>query len=424
MSQILSTLLTQPFLHPELWYLDPELIFLNHGSFGACPRELIECQRAEQVALERSPVAYFLRETPNKFKLARARFAELLAADQQGVCLVSNASEGVATALNTIKWKAGDEVVVSRDAYGACLKMLRHLSKQYGVKIRLAQAPFAIEDHRESGAYQRWTKAVIHAFAEQCNADTRLLLIDHITSPTGLIYPVQSLIELAVHQGALSLVDGAHAPGHVDINLGVLQPDFYTGNAHKWLMSPKSCAILYVGDRWRNQINPLIISHGYDAVDGARLHALFDWTGTRDLSSWMVLPQTLDWLSFHGGWSTFASRNHHLVSQARDLICQAMWDPDPLPFLPPIEALGQMASIPVNPRITAQAQAQLFDLNVQSLPQSIHPLQQWLYQQKIEVPVIPSPYEGAPDFLRISAQVYNSLGEYERLAELLSSLKH
>jgi isopenicillin-N epimerase len=280
--------------------------------------------------------------------------------------------------------------------------------------VRIAETPFGVKDPKAPGAYERWSKQVVEAFEAQCSPETRLLLIDHITSPTALVFPVQELIELAVHQGALSLVDGAHAPGHVRVNLSELSPDFYIGNAHKWLMSPKSCAALYVGERWRSQLSPLVISHGYDASPERRLHAQFDWTGTRDLSAWVTLPATLDWLERHGGWQSIVARNHELIIKARASLVRQMWG-DAEPSLPPEQALGQMASIPVPAELTAKARLAIGC-------STLHPLQEWLFQRSVEVPVIPSPYTGAPDLLRISAQAYNTLADYERLAERLSEL--
>lgn len=415
MPQLKDLPLDVPLINPEAWHLDSSLTFLNHGSFGACPREVLRAQRAEMEALERSPVSYYLREAPEKLKRSRERFAELLGAPSEGLCLVVNASEGVATALRAVKWRAGDEVVVSRDAYGACLKMLSDLSCQRGVTVRLAETPFGVEGHDDTDAYERWTKGVIEAFEAQCSPDTRLLLIDHITSPTALVFPAQALSELAVQQGALSLIDGAHAPGHVEVNLASLSPDFYTGNAHKWLMSPKSCAALYVGPRWRAQLTPLIISHGYDAPNEQRLHAQFDWTGTRDLSAWAALPHCLDWIEAQGGWRLIAARNHELVCEARERLMEVLWRGQEAPNMPPKEALGQMASLPVPSALSERARA------VVGLSE-LHPLQEWLYRHQVEVPVIPSPYAGSPDLLRISAQAYNCRADYERLAELLTQL--
>jgi isopenicillin-N epimerase len=410
--------LEEPLLARELWSLDPQLVFLNHGSFGACPREVLAAQQRERDALERSPVAYYLREAPHKIQEARARFAALLAAPLEGLCLTQNASEGVATALAAVRWRAGDEVVVSRDAYGACLKMLKELSLREGVTVRLAETPMGVRDFDDEEAYERWSRGVIRAFEEQCGPETRLFLIDHITSPTALVYPVEELLELAVHQGALSLIDGAHAPGHVPIELTALKPDFYTGNAHKWLMSPKSCAALYLGERWRAQVKPLVISHGYDQPPSERLHALFDWTGTRDLSAWTTLPFTLDWLEARGGWELIAARNHQLVCAARRLLIEALWRADESAelSLAPERALGQMAALPVPAALTEAARREVG-------AQPLHPLQEWLYRKGFEVPVIPSPYLGAPDLIRISAQAYNRLADYERLAELLCELR-
>jgi isopenicillin-N epimerase len=423
--------LSTPQLSPELWTLNPALTFLNHGSFGACPRDIIAEYRRYQDLLERSPVAFFVREAPALLSEARSRFARELSAPPEGLCLVTNASEGVATTLSALDWEPGDEVVISRDGYGACKQMLRALSARFGVVTRLAPTPFAPVAHAAHvaqasvGDAEAWRQEVVRGFESVSGPSTRLWLIDHITSPTALIFPVERLVERARALGVVSLVDGAHAPGHVEVDVGALGADFYTGNAHKWLMSPKGCAALYISERgprgeaWRERVTPLVVSHGYSAPPPLRLHALFDWTGTRDLSAWCALPYTLGWLEARGGWRALASRNRALALAARALLVEALWGAHSPP-LPPEGALGQMAAVPLPGDLVARARALSGE---QAGRYGLHPLQQWLFERGVEVPVIPAPYEGAPDFIRVSAQAYNALPQYERLAELLRALR-
>ena len=153
------------------------------------------------------------------------------------------------TVLNSIDWQAGDEVVVSQDSYPACRHMLTHLAQKYSFAVKVAQCPF-------TGFASEWNELIIDAFDQQCGPQTRLLLIDHITSPTALVYPVKKLVELAKKYGAFSLVDGAHAPGQLALDLEELQADFYVGNTHKWLLTPKSCAVLYVNPTWQAKSFP------------------------------------------------------------------------------------------------------------------------------------------------------------------------
>lgn len=422
--------LSTPSLSPDLWSLDPHLTFLNHGSFGACPREIIAEYRRYQDLLERSPVAFFVREAPALLSEARSRFARELGAPPEGLCLVTNASEGVATALAALDWVPGDEVVISRDGYGACKQMLRALAVRFGVVTRLAPTPFAPVAHAahvaqaSAGDAEAWRRGVVRGFESVSGPKTRLWLIDHITSPTALILPVERLVARARALGVVSLVDGAHAPGHVEVDLRALSPDFYTGNAHKWLMSPKGCAALYIGEggpreeRWRERVTPLVVSHGYGAPEAQRLHALFDWTGTRDLSAWCALPHTLDWLEARGGWRALAARNRALALAARALLVEALWGSTPPP-LPPEGVLGQMAAVPLPAAVVERARGASGEA---AASVGVHPLQQWLFERGVEVPVIPAPYEGAPDYIRVSAQAYNALPQYERLAGLLRGL--
>ena len=202
-----------PLIDPELWHLDPALQFLNHGSYGACPKEILEVQRAIQLSMERSPVHFMLQQLPELTRKARECLSDLLSADPEHLVFVSNASEGVATALDAISWRSGDEVVLSQDSYPACRHMLTELSKRHGLKIKVALTPFAgvARSRSKSEHHQMWDQEICEAFRAQCNERTRLILIDHITSPTALIYPVRQLIELANEFGAVSLVDGAHA---------------------------------------------------------------------------------------------------------------------------------------------------------------------------------------------------------------------
>lgn len=403
--------LRSPLIDPSEWCLDPQLTFLNHGSFGACPIDILDAQRRLQRDLERSPVRFYLDQLPHLLSEARSRAAGLVGAPEEGLVFVSNASEGVATALDMVEWRAGDEVIVSGDTYPACRHMLTDLSGRFGVKVRVAQAPFA-------GSEEEWRRAVYQAFHDEVSDRTRLILIDHITSPTALVYPVAELVALARACGAISLVDGAHAPAQLDLNLTELNPDFYTGNLHKWVMTPKSGALLYISPRWRERARPRVISHGYLAPSERRLHSLFDWVGTRDYSALCVLPQTLDWIESRVSLSSLRARNHQLAMSARELISATLWPQGGA--LPPASALAHMAAIPLPSSLS-----DLDDSSVEARPvgsassEALHPLQRALIERSIEVPVINTAH-GV--MIRVSAQAYNSLDQYERLADILVEL--
>lgn len=406
--------MSRPLIDPSKWRLDPTLTFLNHGSFGACPIEVLEAQSAIREQMERSPVRFNLVQLPTLYEAARERIGPLLGISPNDLLFVSNASEGVSIALHSVVWREGDEVIVSQDSYPACRHMLTALSERYQINVKVAMTPFGGED---------WSKRVYSAFKEQLTPKTRLLLIDHITSPTALVYPVKELIGLARSIGALSLVDGAHAPGQLSLDIsGTLKPSFYVGNAHKWIMSPKSCAILYIAQEYRDQTLPLVVSHGYLTEGDARLRALFDWTGTRDYSAMAVLPETIDWIDQNcDGFESLRDYNNQLCRKARELIVKQLWGDDP-PLLPPESAIAHLASIPLPKHLSTK-----FSVDSDSASKStsaaaaggVHPLQRALWAKGFEIPVIPSAH-GL--LIRISAQAYNDLEQYERLSKVLSRL--
>ena len=402
-----------PFIPTNEWGLDADLRFLNHGSFGACPSEVLSYQSQLRDHLEYSPVRFNLEKLPRLLTSAKASLAPILGCDVQDFCFVANASEGVMTVLNNIDWQIGDEVVVSRDSYPACRHMLTHLAQKHHFTIKVAQTPFASLD-------LEWTKQVIDAFAEQCSPQTRLILIDHITSPTALIYPIKELVDLAKIHGAISLVDGAHAPGQLSLALDLLHADFYVGNTHKWLMTPKSCAVLYVCPEWQSRIFPLVLSHGYLADSESRFQAMFAWTGTRDYSAALCMPATLTWLDNHGGLDALRQRNNALCQQAREVIVDALWK-DAKPALPPVDAIAHMAAIPLPTKLAQFPQSLVSTVHHSNSAASsrIHPLQQALWALDYEVPIIETEHG---TLLRISAQAYNHLIEYRALGDSLRIL--
>lgn len=399
----------------DQWPIDPSMTFLNHGSFGACPHSVLQHQTEIRLEMERSPVRFNLTKLPHLLQAARDSISVHIGADSQSFVFVNNASEGVATALNCIDWQAGDEVVISQDSYPACQHMLDHLAKHYGIVIKQALTPFGGE---------QWTHRVFNAFKAQCSQHTRLILIDHITSPTALIYPVKALIRLAKKIGAISIVDGAHAPGQLALDIeGDLQPDFYTGNAHKWMMTPKSVAILYVAPHWRERITPLVISHGYLAEPSERFQALFDWTGTRDYSAIISLPKTIEWiLEQYESFDQLRHRNHELLVKARRFIIDQLWSQQSLrPHHPPLEALGHMAAILLPPSLADYVRPELNSDEPLSSASAgrLHPLQLKLWSEGFEVPIITTSH-GV--IIRISVQAYNDLSQYQALSRTLLRL--
>lgn len=382
------------------WTLDPAITFLNHGSFGATPRVVLDKQTALRAQMEREPVRFFVRELEPLLDEARRTLASFLGADVDGLAFVPNATAGVNAVLRSLDLDKFDELLVTNHEYNACRNTLDYVAGLAGAKIVEAEIPFPIDS----------PDVVIERVLEKVTDRTRLLLIDHITSQTALILPVERLVKELASRGVDTLVDGAHAAGFLPLDLRAIGAAYYTGNLHKWVCAPKGAAFLYVRENRRRSIHPIAISHGANATrtDRSRFHLEFDWTGTFDPTAWLSVPAALEFMESHvglqGGWAEVMRRNNALTLLARDLLC------DTLDIAPPAPdaMLGAMAAMPL-PDGTQDSAPSLYG----------DPLQdKLLYDHSIEVPFVPWPHP-PKRILRISAQLYNELGDYEKLAAAL-----
>ena len=387
----------------EAFTLDPDVIYLNHGSFGACPVPVLAAQSEIRQRLEREPVRFFTRELEPLLGAARSELAQLVSADPEGLAFVPNATYAVNTVLRSLEFKPGDELLTTDHEYNACRNALDFVAEQSGATVVVAHVPFPIDD----------PDTVVAAVLGRVTARTRLALLDHVTSATALVFPIERLVHALRARGVESLVDGAHAVGQVPLDLGALGVAYFTSNCHKWLCAPKGCAFLHVREDLRGNIVPLAISHGLNATPGgrSRFRMLFDWTGTSDPSAYLAVPAAIRFLAscMPGGHEALRERNGALVAWGRALLCDALRVDPPAPA----SMLGSMASIPLR---GAPATASPFDID---------PLQAALMDSfRIEVPVLtwldgPATRRRA---LRISAQVYNRAADYEALADALRQL--
>lgn len=381
------------------WDLDPEVVFLNHGSFGACPRVVLQHQHELRQRLEREPVRFLHRELEGLLDAARAELGAFVGADPDDLAFVTNATMGVNTVLRSLQFAPGDELLVTDHEYNACRNALDLAAERSGARIVVAKLPFPLQRP------QQIVDAVLAAASER----TRLLLIDHVTSPTGLVLPVAAIVQHLAARGIDTLVDGAHAPGMLPLSLRELGAAYYTGNCHKWLCTPKGSAFLFVRRDRQDRIRPLAISHGANSprTDRSRFRLEFDFTGTCDPTPWLVLPTALRFLGslLPGGIPSLQRHNHELTLFGRDLLCQALGVEPPVPDA----MLGSLASVPL-PASTAPTVP----------PLGLDPLQVELWDRhRIEVPVMrwPSPQLR---LLRISPQIYHSRAHYELLASAVA----
>ena len=384
---------------PELWSLAPDVLHLNHGSFGACPSQIIEEQTQLRQQMESNTLRFFEQELPELLETARKAWGLFLGAPAQDLVFLDNATTGISTVLSNLDLIAGDLILVTDHGYNACSNAARYFTKRASAEIDLINLPFPGSD----------TNEFIERILGACTSRTRLLLIDHITSPTALIMPLEEIVPAVQQRGIQVLVDGAHAPGMLPVRLAELGADYYTGNCHKWMCAPKGTAFLYVKPEHQLNLHPLTISHGMNRPVGAstRFRLEFDWVGTRDLTGFLTLPALIEYMGgiSNEGWAGIMARNRALALEARDLICQELGLESPCP----VDMIGSLATVclPVPKKGT------FIDYH------AVDPLKEILrHNHGIEVSLSawPSP---AGRYLRVSAQLYNSLVHYQQLTKAL-----
>jgi len=384
---------------PELWSLDPDVLHLNHGSFGACPSQILEQQTQLRRQMESNTLRFLEQELPELLETARKALGLFLGAPAQDLVFVDNATTGISTVLSNLGLTAGDRILVTDHGYNACSNAARSFTKRASAEIDLINLPFPGSDANE----------FIEKILGACTSRTRLLLIDHITSPTALIMPLEAIVPAVQQRGIQVLVDGAHAPGMLPLRLTDLGADYYTGNCHKWMCAPKGTAFLYVKPEHQLNFHPLTISHGMNRPvgDSTRFRLEFDWVGTRDLTGFLTLPALIKYMGgiSNEGWAGIMARNRALALEARDLICQELGLESPCP----VDMIGSLATVclPVPKKGT------FIDYH------AVDPLKEILrHNHGIEVSLSawPSP---AGRYLRVSAQLYNSLVHYQQLTKAL-----
>jgi isopenicillin-N epimerase len=381
-----------------LWPLDRSVMFLNHGSYGACPAEVLRYQDALRAEMEAEPVRFLGRELDDRLDAARARLGAFVGADPDDLAFVSNATGGVNAVLRSLRLAAGDELLTTDHAYQACRNTLDFVAERSGARVVTVTLPFPVTD----------PQAIVDTVLAGVTPRTRLALLDHITSPTALILPLERIVAALAARGIDSVVDGAHAPGMVPLDLRALGAAYYSGNCHKWLCTPKGSAFLWVRRDRQADVHPLTISHGAKGARAgrSRFRLEFDWTGTQDPTAWLTVPMAIDYLAglVPGGWPALMARNRALALEARRLLCAAVGTEPPCPE----EMIGSIASVILPDNRTVETGWRVRD-----------PIQGRLFEAwGIEVPIMRWP---APPkrMVRVSAQLYNHLPQYVRLAEAL-----
>ena len=379
------------------WGLDPNLIYLNHGSFGACPFSVLAKQQQLRTVMEREPVQFF-RHLEAKLDAVRETLANFIGDAPAHLCFLPNATTAVNTVLRSLNFSPEDEILITNHGYNACANAVQFAAERAGAKVVVAEIPFPIASSQE----------VLEAILAKVSSQTRLALIDQVTSPTALILPITEIVHRLEAEGIDVLVDGAHAPGMLPLNLRAMGASYYTGNCHKWLCAPKGSAFLSVREDKQDQIRPLVISHGANRQNSARsrFRLEFDWLGTVDPTPYLCIPEAIQvwsWL-FPGGWDAAIQRNHDLILRARSRWLQSFGGSPPCPS----DMIGSMTTFLLPEAVLPSDSAQ----QVQ---------QRLLEEFQIEVPVIEW-FSPPQRLIRMSAQVYNQWRDYEALIDALSQL--
>lgn len=386
------------------WRLDPGVTYLNHGSYGACPVEVLETQQAWRERMELEAVRFLSNELDSLLAEARREVGSFLNADPEGLAFVTNATTGVNAVLQSLRFEPGDEILTDDHEYNAIINATRAVAERDGARLVIARIPFPIDDPADA----------LNAFLDAVTPRTRLVVVSHVTSPTALILPVGDLVRELDRRGIDTLVDGAHAPGMVPVDVTALGAAYWTANGHKWLCGPKGSAVLWVREDRRERIHPVVVSHGAnDRSERGRFRAEFDWVGTADPTAYLTLPAAIRWMAAHapdgGGWPAIISANHALALEGRDRVAAALGVASPAPD----HMLGSMAALPVPLLLDDPAAVRLWrDLQADGIQV---PVGGW------PVPAARPSVDAPPEqvLIRISAQQYNEPADYDRLAAAL-----
>ena len=379
----------------DLFLLDPNLVFLNHGSFGACPRPVFEDYQRWQRELERQPVDFLGRRATSLLAEARAALAAYVHADPDEVVYFPNPTTAVNMVARSLTLGPGDEVLATDHEYGACDRTWRFLSRQQGFDYIRHPIPLPVTTPAD----------LVETFWAGVTPRTRIIFISHLTSATALIFPVEEICRRARAAGLLTVIDGAHAPSQLPLDLHALDPDFYTGACHKWLCAPKGSAFLYARRELQPMLNPLVVSWGYDSAfpSASQFVDYHEWQGTRDLAAFLATPAAIAFQAEHD-WDSVRAACHALARQAQDRL-------NALTGLEPIH--------PPSPDWHAQMALVRLPLKLNTGP-SPWEFQSRLYaEHRIEIPVT---FWNDQPFLRVSVQGYNTQAEVDALVAAVGEL--
>jgi isopenicillin-N epimerase len=375
----------------DQFLLDPEIRYLNHGSFGACPKPILENYQFWQNLLEREPVQFITKTAPEALSVSKQALAKYIGCNAEDFFFIPNPTMAVNQVVKSLNFQRGDEVLSTNLEYGAIDKTFEFYSKKNGFTYRKQNISLPLVSKEK----------FIEEFWKGYNEKTKAISIGQCTSATALIFPVKEICEKAKELGLITIVDGAHIPGHIPLNLYEIKADFYTGTLHKWLLGPKGSTFLYVNKNFQNRLEPLIISWGYEAAKPTKSKFLEEneMQGTRDISAFLTAPAIMNFFE-ENEMEQRQAECRKVVLEQYPQFCELLRTEPLSPVTE--EFLGQMCSIPIKTENPVALKETLYN------------------DYKIEIPVM---FARDQTYLRISYQVYNTIDDLEYLKETIHKLK-
>jgi isopenicillin-N epimerase len=370
--------------------LDQNITFLNHGSFGACPKPVFEEFQRFQRELELDPVEFIVKKQPKYLKIARQSLAKFVGCQAGDLFFTSNPTYAINVIMRSIKLNSGDEILATNHEYGAMDRTWNFYCKKSGAKYIRQNISLPIVSKEQ----------IIEEFWKGYNQNTKVIFLNQMSSATALIFPVKEICDRAKELGLITIVDGAHVPGHIDLNISELNPDYYTGTLHKWMLAPKGSSFLYVKRELQNDLEPLVVSWGYESVAPGESQFLdyHELQGTRDVSAFLCTPKVIEFLE-QNNWKAVSQSCKQIIFNNYQRFCDLL---NTKPLSPITEEfLGQMASVPVNTKKPAE-------------------LKELLYSKyKIQIPVMPL---NDKIYIRFSINAYNSQEDLDILYRALEDI--
>lgn len=387
----------------DLWYLDKGMVFLNHGSFGACPIFLLNKQAQYRQQMESQPLKYFIRDADEMLYNTKRALSQFIGANADDLVFVDNATSAVNIVLKSFPFKNGDRILITNQIYPACRNTVYKIAKEKKLIIDEVITPPTLKSDED----------LTNEIIKYIKPNTVFALFDHISSLPGIIFPVKQLTNILEKKGIVVMIDGAHAPGMIPLNLNELNPAFYTGNCHKWMCTPKGSAFLTVRKDMQDIISPLVTSRSYGEIvtELSEFQYNFSWQGTRDISPFLTISDSIEYFEniYPGGWKNIMIANHKLVLEAGKKICEEF----DIEQSYPESMIGSIYGIP------------FFDEgkeNVEKLNKRSELQERLFHDYRIEAMV--SFFPRAPKrFLRISSQIYNTIEQYQYLIDCIKQIK-